>query len=326
MRHAFTRQHLSALFSALIMPLGQHASLAPPMKFERELIVWNVGQGQWASLVTEESCRHFDIGGEFAPWMAITALCASRHNEVYLSHWDLDHVDFLWRAAYRLKDFCLHSPPPAPHKKQVLEARSESIARCTPDKALASTGTVAPTTGLETKSMVKVLKPHLYDASSAAANELSRVIVAEKRVLVPGDSTMRAERSWLDEIPSPDGIRVLILGHHGSRTSTSDQLLKSLPLLRQAVASSRESRYGHPHREVRLRLLQYKIALLKTEDWGNIHFELGQEKRIDRGRRSRRSIGVDEVSCMKRLRPYKAYIPYSNCERPAHSKHSHRKH
>lgn len=258
----------AALLAALIMPLGWRPPATPPMPFRRELIVWNVGQGQWTSLVTEESCRHFDIGGEFAPWMTITTLCASRHNEVYLSHWDLDHVDFLWRAAYRLKDFCLHSPPPAPHKKQILEARSESIARCT--------GTT--TTGLDTRSMVKVLEPHLYDASSAQANELSRVIVAEERVLVPGDSTVRAERSWLEQIPNPDDIRVLILGHHGSRTSTSDQLLKSLPLLRQAVASSRESRYGHPHREVRLRLLQYKIALLKTEDWGNIHFELRQEK------------------------------------------------
>lgn len=65
-------------------------------------------------------------------------------------------------------------------------------------------------------------------------------------------------------------VRVLALGHHGSRTSTSKDLLKELPNLKLAIASARKRRYGHPHRETVEALGKFKVPILSTEDWGNI--------------------------------------------------------
>jgi competence protein ComEC len=45
-----------------------------------------------------------------------------------------------------------------------------------------------------------------------------------------------------------------------------------MPGLRVAVASARERRYGHPHQETELILRKFRVPLLRTEDWGNIHF------------------------------------------------------
>ena len=66
----------------------------------------------------------------------------------------------------------------------------------------------------------------------------------------------------------------LLLGHHGSRTSTSEQLLVGLPHLKLAIASSRHRRFGHPHLETQLRLKSHHVPLITTEDWVNIHLWL----------------------------------------------------
>ena len=34
----------------------------------KKLILWDVGQGQWATLISSDYCHHFDMGGEKAPW------------------------------------------------------------------------------------------------------------------------------------------------------------------------------------------------------------------------------------------------------------------
>jgi competence protein ComEC len=65
----------------------------------------------------------------------------------------------------------------------------------------------------------------------------------------------------------------LILGHHGSQTSSSQAFLtQARPGL--AIASARRARYGHPHRKVVSRLRQKKIPTLTTEDWGSLFFSL----------------------------------------------------
>jgi competence protein ComEC len=91
--------------------------------------------------------------------------------------------------------------------------------------------------------------------------------------LIPGDSTAPQEKIWSYH-GNMQKTGFLLLGHHGSRTSTSEELLSQLPHLKVAIASARFARYGHPHLEVVRRLKKYHVALLKTEDWGNLWFEI----------------------------------------------------
>ena len=39
-------------------------SLADSPIHMNEWIIWNSGQGQWVTQVTNETCTHFDFGGE----------------------------------------------------------------------------------------------------------------------------------------------------------------------------------------------------------------------------------------------------------------------
>jgi competence protein ComEC len=105
----------------------------------------------------------------------------------------------------------------------------------------------------------------------AKSNELSQVFLAAG-FLLPGDSTKKEELAWGSLLPQ--GLpRVLILGHHGSRTSTSEFLLNHLPLLKLAISSARWRRYQHPHAQVLALLRKHKIPILRTEDWGSVWFE-----------------------------------------------------
>lgn len=102
------------------------------------------------------------------------------------------------------------------------------------------------------------------------SNDASQIFLSQK-FLFPGDSPARLEKIWIHRIPK-DQPQILILGHHGSKTSTSDELLEHFSSLKIAVASSRMKKYGHPHPETLRKLRKRKIPILLTEEWGNIWF------------------------------------------------------
>ena len=206
-------------------------------------MVWNVGQGAWASLITFKECIHFDMGGELNPTLQVRSLCQKKVNKIFLSHSDFDHRS--WLASFPLPLCRLNVLKPTAEAKWPQWAKLK----------------------LCSSNEVKVI--YGGDSTTTNSNSSSQVVwVPRFKVLIPGDSTSREEKQWAPFVdPS---IRYLILGHHGSKTSTSLTLLKQLPSLTQAFASARKLKYGHPHKEVKSRLQNQGVALLSTEEWGTV--------------------------------------------------------
>ncbi len=222
-------------------------------------IIWNVGQGQWLTGVQWDRCDHFDFGGEKFPLRQLQRICSKKENSLQLSHWDFDHWNGLPKFQRITSQFC-HSPWPIPAPPKTLPRLATKIPSCS-----------------------QIMKPwyHAMSASSRAArtlpsNDSSQVYVFKDQILIPGDSTQKMEQFWAgpDLGIAKKNIRILVLGHHGSKTSSSETLLNHLPQLKLAVASARKSRYGHPHAVVISRLKKHRIPLLRTEDWGHIGIEL----------------------------------------------------
>lgn len=218
----------------------------------RQLVVWNVGQGQWVTLRDERGCWHFDVGGEFAPWAALMSLCRAQKNYVSLSHWDWDHLGMLGRARFFLPNTCILFPPPGRNASEKKNRMVEGMEMC-------------PSPPREIKSWTGTLDKN--------ANASSR-IVQWKNILLPGDSPRDQEKIWVRAMRELASVEILVLGHHGSATSTGKDLLKTLAGLQVAVASARYRRYGHPHPRVLQDLRTRKIPVLRTEDWGSLRFEL----------------------------------------------------
>ncbi len=223
-----------------------------------QIIVWSVGQGQMVTYSDFKICVHFDMGGERFPVKAFVKECGHKANQVFFSHWDWDHINFVRKAWRRLSRFCRLNWPGGTgdmRKKQFLS--------------------VLPLCQNPLKEVFKelVFPAHLNkDKKATLANKYSRVVVVKNQVLIPGDSPGSSEPLWQNQLPS--SIHVLVVSHHGSRYSTTEALLNHLPHLEIAVASARKKRYGHPHPLVKQRLKRHQVPLLSTEDFQHISIPL----------------------------------------------------
>jgi competence protein ComEC len=117
---------------------------------------------------------------------------------------------------------------------------------------------------------MQVFPPVLQDQDNESC--LSLVCQAEDlSILVTGDMDQYAEAALLMAQDIPD-IDILVAGHHGSKTSTSQALLNvALPEI--AVISVGANSYGHPAQETLDRLSSMGAEVYRTDQNGTITFK-----------------------------------------------------
>lgn len=96
-------------------------------------------------------------------------------------------------------------------------------------------------------------------------------IFGGQRWFFTGDISAQVER----EIVMRKSIRqtdVLKVAHHGSHTSTSEELLKGLQPKIGLISAGVDNRYGHPHSEVVERLTEHGVLLLQTNRHGAVQY------------------------------------------------------
>ena len=88
--------------------------------------------------------------------------------------------------------------------------------------------------------------------------------------LITGDMDRATEKKLIERYDLPD-IEGLAAGHHGSKDSTSAELLRALtPEL--AVISVGSNSYGHPAEDTLRRLARAGCAIYRTDRHGNVYF------------------------------------------------------
>ncbi len=228
-----------------------HPSTANTPLSETHFIIWNVGQGQWITAVEFDRCLHFDFGGEFFQIKDIKLIflsnCKNKKNELYLSHSHYDHYSFMPFIIKNSTETCW---------------AGKSI----PQLKIIDVGLID---FCQQKSN-KHLNPEIIFKNSRAKNKNeSSTVYFYKGFLFPGDSYVRQEIIWSKNL-ADKSIKYLNVGHHGSKTSSSLELLNHLPDLRLAFVQARNKKYGHPHKIVTSRFKNKKIPLFHTEDWGHM--------------------------------------------------------
>lgn len=240
------------LFIALLLK----PTLLQYLDSKNEWVAWNIGQGQWITHIEGDTCLHYDVGGEISYALELRrqmqTACFHRKNRIFISHWDFDHYSFLKLLVRWVPRVCWINHPKWPtDKKQVSFVKSLLLPNCFENLKIAT------------------WRPYFYKNT----NESSGVLL-EQSVLIPGDSPLNKEKQWIAHFKAQlSEVKILILGHHGSHTSTGEPLLRRLTNLKMAIASARFAKYHHPHSTVLKRLKKYKIPVLKTEDWGHIHWQ-----------------------------------------------------
>ncbi len=98
---------------------------------------------------------------------------------------------------------------------------------------------------------------------------------APGRVLVPGDISRETEALLLDEVPGQLRAELLIVAHHGSRSSSSPRFLRQVAPQAALISCGRANRFGHPHPELLARLRARRLPTGRTDRDGTLHWAVG---------------------------------------------------
>ena len=91
-------------------------------------------------------------------------------------------------------------------------------------------------------------------------------------LLITGDMNMAAERQLIAEYDLPD-IEALVVGHHGSKSSTSEELLEAVTP-EVGIISVGDNSYGHPTEDALRRLVLADVDICRTDKQGTVHLSV----------------------------------------------------
>ena len=118
------------------------------------------------------------------------------------------------------------------------------------------------------------LNNKLYDNE----NDNSSVIYIElnnHKFLFMGDAVTDVEEDLIEKYNLKD-IDVLKVGHHGSKTSSSESFIGEMNPKYSVISVGKNNRYGHPNKEV-LNLLE-DSKIYRTDQDGSIMFKIKNDK------------------------------------------------
>lgn len=94
----------------------------------------------------------------------------------------------------------------------------------------------------------------------------------DKNILMLGDATADIERQLVWRGIIKNKINIVKIGHHGSDTSSSEDLVKNIDFDLAVISVGKENKFGHPNKEVLSRLERKKVLIKRTDVDGSVVF------------------------------------------------------
>lgn len=261
---------------ALCLPIFTVTPLRP-LEGEFRLTALDVGQGTAVAIETARRAVLYDTGPRWndtfdagnrliVPWLRATD--NARLEMLILSHLDLDHAGGAASVLAALPTGRLIA------NLDERDSLSPLAARRGTGRAPCLAGTTWTIDGVR----FDVLAPDSAEqARDAGANDGSCVLAVTSasgfRALLPGDAERAAEVRLIERIAPALRADVLVAGHHGARTSSTEAFLDAVAPAHAIVTAGFRNRYGHPHGETLARFAARGITVHRTDQSGAIRFE-----------------------------------------------------
>ncbi len=245
--------------------------LAPPVprpaSGQFELLAADIGQGTAVLVRTRAHLLLFDTGPAYSPEsdaggrVLLPLLRARGETQIHLlmlSHRDADHVG---GAASLLAGVPVQAMLSSLAEGHPLRARGPPHQRCLAGQAWQWDGV-----------HFEVLHPTEADyASAAKPNALSCVLRIQGSggsALLTGDIEAAQEAALLQRSPQALRADVLLVPHHGSRTSSTSAFIAAVAPRVAVVQAAYRSRFGHPAPDVVARYEAQGVPLLRSDRCG----------------------------------------------------------
>lgn len=118
------------------------------------------------------------------------------------------------------------------------------------------------------------LNTEIYDNE----NDNSNIIYTKLnkiKILLMGDAGVEVEKKILEKY-NLENINILKVGHHGSKTSSSEYFINKINPKYSIISVGEKNKYGHPNKEVLDNLKHTKIY--RTDYYGSITFKITKNK------------------------------------------------
>ena len=254
-----------------------------------DLFALDVGQGSAIVLRTRSQVLLFDVGNRYgpesdegkrsiAPWLKAKGI--GRIDRLVLSHADMDHVGgtrSVLRAvpvtrSYSSFDLDAHLS----REERLLGVAPGSVAR--PAQALpCQQGVSWEVDGVRFRFWWPPADAEDFKAvygSEEDKNAISCVLEvqgARHSALLLGDAGVAQEKAIVAAGLGP--IDVVVVGHHGSRTSSGAHFIKHVKAGLAIAQLGWWNRFGHPHTQVQARWERAGALFLRTDQWGAVTVE-----------------------------------------------------
>lgn len=241
--------------------------------------IWffDVGQGD-ASLVQWGATEWIIDGGPdttvVAKLGAVMSLWDREIARVVLTHPDADHIVGLLDVLQRYRVGSLLTSAWVKSSAESIALAEQVVATGVPTTILNQTDRTLPLP----KGWTAIF-PSLPPLAQTT-NDRSVVMFLTNgsiRMLWMGDASALVERHLLEHYTNFFPVDVLKIGHHGSCTSSSSEFLSAAAPTYAVISVGAENRYGHPCGKVLERLGQLPTKILRTDQWGDIHFTVNDD-------------------------------------------------
>ena len=121
----------------------------------------------------------------------------------------------------------------------------------------------------------EMLHPNAASYDTAKINDnnrgcVLRISVGDQHVLLTADIEKESERQLLDEHSTKLPSALLIVPHHGSKTSSTERFVAAVQPGYAVFAVGYRNRFGHPRPEIMQRYAKNGSTLLRTDEDGAI--------------------------------------------------------
>lgn len=104
------------------------------------------------------------------------------------------------------------------------------------------------------------------------ASIVGRMVYGSTSVMLTGDSPDEIERHLIFKDGTTLRSDILKAGHHGSRTSSGLEFVKTVAPKYAVISAGKGNRYGHPHKEVLNVFNTLGVEVMRTDTMGTLYF------------------------------------------------------
>ena len=270
------RQHTSFIFTAFLLFLF---ALYSNLHISRDVLTvafLDVGQGDAIFIETPSGKQMLIDGGVgravLSELSSVMPFFDRSIDVVLNTHPDKDHIGGL-PDVFENYNVALVIDPAVPVDKASYEEYEEDVVIEAARHVVARRGqTLLFGDGVE----LHILFPDRDMSNVKNTNDASiiaRLTYGETEVMLTGDAPESIERYLVSLGAENLKSDILKAGHHGSRTSTSEEFVVAVDPVYTIISAGKDNSYGHPHKEVIDTLTTASTTILGTYNEGTIIFE-----------------------------------------------------